>query len=220
MIAPWKESYDQLRQHNKKQRHYFANKCLSSQSYGFSSSHVLLRELSYKESWALKNVCLWTVGLEKTLESPLDCKIKPVNPKGNQSWVFIGRTDVETEAPILWPPYVKNWLIGKDPDALKYWRWEEKWPTEVEMVGWHHWLNGHEFEYTPEVSDGQGGRRAAIHGVAKSWTRLSDWTEPNFIYFFFSFFLLLKVYSLSHSTLFNVLLLWFFTIAQFFLLIF
>ena len=128
----------------KKQRHYFANKGLSSQSYGFSSSHVWMWELYYKESWALKNWCFWTVVLEKTLESPLDCQeIQPVNPKGNQSWIFIGRTDAEAEAPIVWPSDVKNWLIWKDPDAGKDWRQEK---TEDKMVGWHHPLNGHELE--------------------------------------------------------------------------
>ena len=105
------------------------------------------RELDYNESWAPKNWCFWTVVFEKTFESPLNCKeIQPVHPKGDQSWIFIGRTDVETETPILWPPDVKNWLIGKDPDAGKDWRREEKGTTEDEMVGWHHWLNGHEFE--------------------------------------------------------------------------
>ena len=124
-----------------------AKKSPSSQSYGFSSSHVWMWELNHKERWALKNWCFWTVVLEKTLESPLDCKeIQPVHPKGNQSWIFIGRTDAEAEAPILWPPDVKNWLIGKDPDAGKDWRWEEKGTAEDEMVGWYHQLNGHEFE--------------------------------------------------------------------------
>ena len=147
MLTPWKKSYDQPRQHIKKQRHYFANKGPSSQSYGFSSSHVWMWELDYKESWGQKNRCFWPVVLEKTLESPLDCKyIQPVNSKGNQSWIFIGRTDAEAETPILWPPDVKNWPTGKDPDAGKYWKWEEKRMTEDEIVGWHHWLNGHEFE--------------------------------------------------------------------------
>ena len=110
-----------------------------------------------EESWGLKNWCFWTVVLEKTLESLLDCKeIQPVNPKGNQSWIFIGRTDAEIETPILWPPDAKNWLIGKDPDAGKDWRQEEKVTTEDEMVGWHHGLNGHEFEQALRVGDGQG----------------------------------------------------------------
>ena len=105
-----------------------------------------------------KNWCFWTVVLEKTLKSPLDCReIQPVHPKGDQSWIFIARTDAEAETPILWPPDVKNWLIWKDPDAGKDWRREEKGTTEDEMVGWHHWLNGHDFESTPEVGDGQGG---------------------------------------------------------------
>ena len=144
MLTPWQESYDQPRQHSKKQRRYFANKGLSSQGYGFSSGHVWMWELDYKESWAPKNCCFWTVVLEKTLESPLDCnEIQPVHPKGDQSWAFIGRTD-EAETPILWPPDAKNWLIWKDPDAGKDWR-QEKGTTEDKMVGWHHGLNGHEF---------------------------------------------------------------------------
>ena len=147
MLTPWKESYDQHKQHIKKQRHYFANKGPSSQSCDFSSSHVWIWELDHKESWVPKNWCFWTVVLEKTLKSPLDCKeIQPVHPKGDQSRVFTGRTSVEAETPILWPPDVKNWLIGKDPDAGKDRRQEEKGPTEDEMVGWHHRLNGHEFE--------------------------------------------------------------------------
>ena len=127
MLAPWKESYDQPRQHIKKQRHYFANKGLSSQGYGFSSGHVWMWELDYKESWVLKNWCFWTVVLEKTLESPLDCKeIQPVHPKWDQSWVFIGMTNAEAETPILWPPDAKRWIIGKDPDAQKDWEQEER----------------------------------------------------------------------------------------------
>ena len=118
----------------------------SSQGYGVSSSHVWIWELAHKESWAPKNWCFWTVVLEKTLERPLGCKIQPVHPKGNQSWIFIGRTVTKAETPILWPPHVKSWLIGKDPDAGKDWGWEEKGTTEDEMVGWHHRLNGHEFE--------------------------------------------------------------------------
>ena len=115
-------------------------------------------ELDYKERWAVKNWCFWTVVLEKTLEIPLDCKeIQPVHPKGNQSWIFIGRTDAEAETPIVWPPDAKNWVIGKDPDAGKDWRQEEKGTTENEMVGWHHWLDGHEFEQALGVGDDQGG---------------------------------------------------------------
>ena len=122
----------------------------------FSSSHICMWELNYKESWAPKNWYFWTVVLEKTLESPLDCKeIQPVHPKGNQFWIFIGRTDAEAEPPILWPPDAKNWLIGKDSDAGKDWRQEEKGTTEDEMVGWHHQLNRHEFEQALEVGDGQ-----------------------------------------------------------------
>ena len=112
----------------------------------FSSSHVWLWELDYEESWALKNWCFWTVVLEKILDSPLDCKeIKPIHPK-DQSWMFIGRTDAEAETPILWLPHAKNPLIWKDPDAGKNWRWEEQEMTEDEMVGWHHWCDGREFE--------------------------------------------------------------------------
>ena len=156
MLAPWKKSYDQPKQHIKKQRHYFANKGPSSQSYSFSNSHIWMWVLDYKESWALKNWCFWTVVLEKTLESPLDCKeIQPFHPKGNKSWIFIGRIDVEAETPILWSPDAKNWLIGKDPDAGKDWR-QEKGMTEDEIVGWHHQLDGHEFEQALGVGDGQG----------------------------------------------------------------
>ena len=139
----------------KKQRHFFADKGLSSQSYGFSSSRVRMWELDHKESWVPKNGCFWTVVL-KTLQSPVDCKEKGINPKGNQSWIFIGRTDVETDTPILWPPDAKNWLIGKDPDAGKDWRQKEKGTTEDEIVEWHHWLDGPEFEQSSGVGDGQG----------------------------------------------------------------
>ena len=206
MFAPWKETMANL-DSTLKSRHYFADKGLYSQSYGVSSSHVWMWELDHKESWALNNWCFWTVVLEKTLESPLDCKevqpvhsegdqprislkgmmlklklqyfghltqrvdslekslmlggivgrrrrgrqrmrldckeIQLVNPKGNQSWIFIGRTDAEAETPILCPHDVKNWLIGKDPDAGQDWRQEEKGMTEDEMVAWHHWYNGH-----------------------------------------------------------------------------
>ena len=182
MPTPWKESYDQPRQHIKKQRHYFINKRPSSQGYAFSSSHVWMWELDCKESWAQKNWCFWTVALEKTLESPLDCKeIQPVHPKGDQSWVFIGRSDVEAETLILWPPDIKSWPIWKDPDAGKDWgRRRRGWQRMI-------WLEG--------ITDSRdiclGGLRelvmdregwhAVVHGVAKSWTRLSDWTELNCI---------------------------------------
>ena len=128
------------------------------QSYGFSSSHVWMWELEYKEGWVLQNWCFWILVLEKILEGPLYCKeIQPVNPNGNQSWIFIGRTDVEAETPILWPPDMKYWLTWKDPDAGKDWGQEEKGTTEDEMVGWHHRLNGPEFESTPGGGNGQGG---------------------------------------------------------------
>ena len=144
-FVPWKKSYDQSRQHIKKQRHYLANKGLSSQSCGFFP--VVIYEC---ESWTVKKAERQRIDAfelwywEKTLESPLDCKeIQPVQPKGNHSWIFIGRTDAEAETPILWPPDAKNWLIGKDPDAGKDWRQEEKGTTEDEMVRWLHWLDGH-----------------------------------------------------------------------------
>ena len=137
-------------------------------------------ELDYKESWALKNWCFWTVVLEKTPESPLDCKeIQPVHPKGNQSWIFFERTDTEAETPILWPPDAKNWLIWKDPYAGKDWRWE-KGMTEDEMVGWHHWLNGRESEWTPGVGDGQGGLVCCDSWglrVRHDWATELNWTE-------------------------------------------
>ena len=141
----------------KKQGHYFADKGPYSQSYGFSSSHVWIWELDHKESWVLKNWCFWTVVLEKTLESPLNSKeIKSVSPKGNQSWIFIGLADAETEAPIFWPPAMKNWLTGKDPDAGQDWKQKEKGMTKDETVGWHYWLNGHEYEQAPGDGEGQG----------------------------------------------------------------
>ena len=167
------ENYGQQRQHIKKQRHYLANKGPSSQSYGFSSRHVWMWELDYKESWIPKNWCFWTVMLEKLLESPLDCKeIQPDHSKGNQSWIFIGRTDAEAETPIPWPPHTKSWLIGKDSDAGRDWE-QEKGTTEDEMAGWHHWLDGCESEWTPGVGDGQGGL-----ACGNSWGRKeSDTTE-------------------------------------------
>ena len=144
--------------HIKKQRRYFVNKGPSSQGYGFSSGHVWMWELDDKESWAPKNWCFWTVVLEKILESPLDCKeIQPVHPKGDQSWVFTDRTDVEADTPILRTPDAKSWLIWKDPDAGKDWGQKEKGTTEDEMVGWHHWFNGHGFGWTQGVGDEQGG---------------------------------------------------------------
>ena len=173
ILVPWKKSYDQPRQHIKKKRHYFASKGPSNQSYGFSSNHVWMWELDYKD-WAPKNWCFLTVVLEKTLDSPLDYKeIQPGSPKGNQSWIFIGRTAAEAETPIVWPPVVKNWLFGKDPDSGKDRRQEMKGTTEDEIVGWHHRLNGHEFEQPLGVGDGQGGL-----ACCESWGRKeSDTTE-------------------------------------------
>ena len=165
----------------KKQRHCFANKGPSSQGYGFSSGHVWMWELNYKESWVLKNWCFWTVVLGKTLESPVDCKeIQPVHPK-DQSWVFTGRTDVEAETLILWPPDAKSWLIWKDPDAGKDWGQEKKGTTEDEMVGWHHRLNGHGFGWTPGVGDRQGGLACCGSWGRKEsdMTERLNWTDNN-----------------------------------------
>ena len=155
--TPWKKIYDKPGQCIKKQGHYFANKGPSRQSYGFYSSHVWRWELDYKEGRVLKNRCFWTVVLEKTLESPLDCKeIHPVHPEGDQSWVIIGRTDAETVALMLWTPDVKSWLTLIHPDVGKDWRQEEKVTPEDTMVGWLHWLNDHELGQAPVDCEGQG----------------------------------------------------------------
>ena len=196
MLAPWKKIHDQPIQHIKKQRHYFANKGLSSQSYDFSSSHVWMWELDHKENWGPKNWCFWTVVLENTLESPLDFKeIKPVNPEGNQSWIFIERTNVEVEAPILWPPD----LLAKTLMAGKI---EGRSTTEDEMVGWHHWLDGHEFEQALRVANGQGslvccipcGGKESYMTERQTWTDGTTPKEMQYAYQFF-FVILLKVYK-------------------------
>ena len=193
MLPPWKKSYDQPRQHIKKQRHYFANKSLTSQSHGFSSGHVWMWELDCEESWAPKNWCFWTVVSEKTLESPLDCKeTQPVHPKGNQSRIFVGRTEAEAKTPILWPPDAKNWQ-GKDPDAGKDWRREEKGTTEDEMIGWHHWLNGHEFEQALGVGDGQGGPACCSPWGRKEWD-----TNERLNWIFHPMFILHPLYSFDN----------------------
>ena len=160
--------------------HYYPNKGPSSQGYGFSSGCVWMWELYHKEGWMPKNGCFWTVVLEKTFESLLDCKeVQPVNPKGNQSWISIGRTDAKAEVPILWPPDAKSRLIGKDPDLGKDWRQEEKGMIENEMVGWHHQLNGHEFEQALGVGDGQGSLACCSPWGHKEsdMTEQLNWTE-------------------------------------------
>ena len=171
MLAPWKKSYDKISVLKSRNITLLIKVCLVKA--------MVFPELDYKESWALKNWCFWTVVLEKT-ESPFDCKeIKPVNPKGNQSWIFFGRTNAEAEAPILWLPNGKNQLIAKDSDTGKDWGQEEKGITEDKMVGWHHRLNEHGFGWTLELVMDRGSWRAVVHGVAKSRTRLSKWTELN-----------------------------------------
>ena len=162
-----------------RERHCLANKDPSSQSYGFTSSHVWMWEMDHKESWALKNWCFWTVVLEKTLERSLDCKvIKPVNPKGNQSWIFIGRTDAEGETPILWPPDEKNWLTGKDPGAGKDWRQKENRVAEDEMVRITDSTNTN-LSKLQELAKDREAWSAAVHGVTKNRTRLSDCTHTH-----------------------------------------
>ena len=175
-----------IRQHIKKQRHSFANKGPSSQNYGFSHSHVWMWELDHKEGWMLKNWCFWNVVLEKTLESSLEFKeIKPVCPKRNQSRIFNGRTDAEVEAPILWPPDAKSWLMRRESDAGKDWRWEERETTEDEMVRWHHRLVDMSFSKLQELVTDREAWCAVVHGVSKSQTQLNDWTELNWTVIYF-----------------------------------
>ena len=181
VLTPWKESYDQPRWHIQNQRHYFADKGLSGQGYGFSSSHVWMWELDCEESWVLKNWCFWTVALEKTLESLLDCKeIQPIHSEGDQPWDFFGRNDAKAETPVLWPPYAKSWLTGKDSDAERNWG-QEKGTTEDEMAGWHHRIDGREFEWTLGDGDGQGGLACCSSWGCKEsdTTEWLNWTELN-----------------------------------------
>ena len=150
------------------------------------SELIFCRELDCEESWAPKNWCFWTAVLEKTLESPSDCKeIQPVHSKGDQSWVFFGRNDAKAETPVLWPPHIKSWLIGKDADAGRDWGQEEKGTAEDEMAGWHHWLDGHDFEWTPGVGDGQGDLACCSSWGCKEsdMTERLNWTELNWMYF-------------------------------------
>ena len=179
MLTSWKKSYDQPRQHVKKQRHYFANE-------GPYSETMVFPVVMYGyESWTKKKAECQRIDafelLDKTLESPLDCKeIQPVNPKGNQSWMFIGRTDAEAYFSILWPPDAKSWLIGQDPDARKGWRQEEKGIMEYEMVGWHHRLNGHEFEQA--LGDGEGqGSLACCSPWGRKESDMTEWLNNKFV---------------------------------------
>ena len=174
------------RSHIQKQRHYFANKGPSSQGYIFSSSHVWMWELDCEEGWTLKNWCFWTVVLEKTLESLLDCKeIQQVHSEGDQPWDFFGRNYSKTETPVRWPPHAKKWLTGKDSDAGKDWGQEEKGTAEDEMTVWHHRLDGGKFEWSPGVGDGQGGLACCDSRGRKESGRTEqlNWIELNWMVF-------------------------------------
>ena len=180
MLALWKKSYDKSRQHNKNRDINLPTNVLLVKSFVSPVVMYGCGRVDYKESWVLKNHCFWTVMLGKTLESPLDCKeIKPVHSNRNQSWIFIGRTDAEAEAPILRPPDVKNWLIWKDPDAWKDWGQEEKGMTEDEIVGCHHQLDGCKFEEGLGVVDGQGGLSCCSPWSCKEsdMTQWLNWTD-------------------------------------------
>ena len=181
MLVPWKKRYDELRQHIKKQRHYFADKSTQYHSYALFNNHARMWELDHKEGWASKNWCFWTVVQEKILESSLDSKeFKTVSPKGNQPWIFIGRTVAEAKAPILGAPYGKSQLTGKDPDAGKLWV-QEKRETEDEMVEWNHQLNGHEFEWISGDSEGQGSLACCSPWGHKE-SDMTEWLKMLFIW--------------------------------------
>ena len=195
--APWKKSYGKPRQCIKKERHYFADKGPSSQSYGFSSSHAWMWELDHKDSWASKNWCFWTVVLEKTLGSPLDCKgsiqsiLKEISPEYS-----LERLMLKLNLQFYLPPVVKNWVIGKDPDTEKDLRQKEKGTTKYEMVGWHHWLDGHEFEQAVGVGDGQGSLVCCIPWGRKESdaTEWLNWTETFIFVFYYIIFLRIYVW--------------------------
>ena len=184
MLAPRKKSYDKPGQHIQKQKHHFSKKlCLVKA--------VVFPLVMYRcESWTIKKAECWKIFFLKLwcwrilLRVHWTTKSKIVNPQRNQPWIFIGRTDAKAQTPIVWPPDAKNWLIGKDPDAGKDWKQEEKGTIKDEMVGWHHWLDGHEFEQVWDLVMAREAWCAAVHGVRKSWTQLSDWTELIKFFFF------------------------------------
>ena len=180
MLTPWKKRYDQPRQHIEKQRHYFANEGPSSQGYGFSSGHVDVGDGQWRKLSA-EELMLLNYGVGEDSWVSLDCKeIQPVHSEGYKPWDFFGRNDAKAETPVVWPPHAKSWLIGKDSDAGRDCGQEEKGMTEDEMAGWHYWLDGREFEWTPGVGDGQGGLACCDSWGRKDTTEQLNWTELNF----------------------------------------